>query len=101
MRISDCSSDVFTSDLISVAASEAEAFARRLLAESEVEPAGLGARDSLRLEAGLSLYGHDIDAPTTPIEAGQIGSASCRASVCQYVSTSVAAGYLKLTHHRH
>src|SRR3546814_4938170 len=70
MRISDCSSDVFTSDLIAVAASEAEAFARRLLAEAEVEPAGLGARDSLRLEAGLCLYGHDIDTPTTPIEAG-------------------------------
>src|SRR3546814_13999944 len=70
MRISDCSSDVFTSDLIAVAASEAEAFARRLLAESEVEPAGLGARDSLRLEAGLCLYGHDIDTTTTPIEGG-------------------------------
>src|SRR3546814_991841 len=55
---------------ISVAASEAEAFARRLLAESEVEQAGLGARASLRLEAGLCLSGHDIDATTTPIQAG-------------------------------
>src|SRR3546814_20860311 len=53
---------------ISVAASEAAAFARRLLAESEVEPAGLGARDSLRLAAGVCLYGHDIDAHPTPLE---------------------------------
>ncbi len=44
--------------------------ARKLLAETEVEPAGLGARDSLRLEAGMCLYGHDIDATTTPVEAG-------------------------------
>jgi aminomethyltransferase len=55
---------------ISIAASEAEAFARRLLEEPEVAPAGLGARDSLRLEAGLCLYGHDIDETTSPIEAG-------------------------------
>jgi len=55
---------------ISVASADAEAFARRLLAEAEVEPAGLGARDSLRLEAGLCLYGHDIDTTTSPIEAG-------------------------------
>ena len=55
---------------IALAAADAEAFARRLLAEPEVEPAGLGARDSLRLEAGLCLYGHDIDATTTPVEAG-------------------------------
>lgn len=43
--------------------------ARRLLAEPEVEPVGLGARDTLRLEAGLCLYGHDIDETTTPVEA--------------------------------
>jgi aminomethyltransferase len=54
---------------ISCAATDAEAIARRLLAAPEVEPIGLGARDSLRLEAGLSLYGHDIDETTTPVEA--------------------------------
>ncbi|PXX95544.1 glycine cleavage system aminomethyltransferase GcvT [Halomonas sp. LBP4] len=57
---------------ISVAADGAEALARRLLAEEEVEAIGLGARDSLRLEAGLCLYGHDIDTTTTPVEAGLI-----------------------------
>ncbi len=55
---------------ISVPAAATEKLARRLLAEPEVKPVGLGARDSLRLEAGLCLYGHDIDATTTPIEAG-------------------------------
>lgn len=55
---------------ISVAAGAADDFARRLLAEPEVKPIGLGARDSLRLEAGLCLYGHDIDTTTSPIEAG-------------------------------
>jgi len=54
---------------ISVPADAADRLARRLLAEPEVEPVGLGARDSLRLEAGLCLYGHDIDATTTPVEA--------------------------------
>ena len=54
---------------LSVAASEAEALARLLLAEAEVKPIGLGARDSLRLEAGLCLYGHDIDEATSPAEA--------------------------------
>jgi aminomethyltransferase len=54
---------------ISLPASEAEGFARRLIAEPEVSPIGLGARDSLRLEAGLCLYGHDIDETTTPVEA--------------------------------
>lgn len=57
---------------ISVAADQAEALARRLLDAQEVEAIGLGARDSLRLEAGLCLYGHDIDAETTPVEAGLI-----------------------------
>ncbi len=55
---------------ISVPAAEAEALARRLLEQPEVAPAGLGARDSLRLEAGLCLHGHDIDTTTTPVEAG-------------------------------
>jgi aminomethyltransferase len=55
---------------ISVAADRAESFARRLLEEDEVEPAGLGARDSLRLEAGLCLYGHELDEDTDPVEAG-------------------------------
>ncbi|GEK45980.1 aminomethyltransferase [Bisbaumannia pacifica] len=57
---------------ISVAAADSETLARRLLAEAEVEAIGLGARDSLRLEAGLCLYGHDIDTATTPVEAGLI-----------------------------
>ena len=55
---------------ISVASTDAERLARLLLAEEGVAPAGLGARDSLRLEAGLPLYGHDLDEATTPIEAG-------------------------------
>ncbi len=55
---------------ISVPGDTAEAFVRRLLAEPEVAPVGLGARDSLRLEAGLPLYGNDIDTTTTPVEAG-------------------------------
>lgn len=54
---------------ISVSSGYAEALAESLLAEPEVEPIGLGARDSLRLEAGLCLYGHDIDETTTPVEA--------------------------------
>ena len=54
---------------ISVPAGQAEELARLLLAEAEVLPIGLGARDSLRLEAGLCLYGHDIDTMTTPVEA--------------------------------
>ncbi|MBS74801.1 glycine cleavage T C-terminal barrel domain-containing protein, partial [Variovorax sp.] len=54
---------------ISVAAKDAEALARLLLAQPEVKPIGLGARNSLRLEAGLCLYGSDIDTSTTPVEA--------------------------------
>jgi aminomethyltransferase len=53
---------------ISVPADHAEALAKTLLANSDVLPIGLGARDSLRLEAGLCLYGHDIDTSTTPVE---------------------------------
>ncbi len=54
---------------ISLPAQVAEAFARALLAQPEVKPIGLGARNSLRLEAGLCLYGNDIDVTTTPVEA--------------------------------
>jgi aminomethyltransferase len=53
---------------ISVPAVQAEALASALLGNSDVLPIGLGARDSLRLEAGLCLYGHDIDTRTTPVE---------------------------------
>ena len=54
---------------ISVHQDDVEALAKRLLADPRVAPIGLGARDSLRLEAGLCLYGHDIDTTTSPIEA--------------------------------
>jgi aminomethyltransferase len=55
---------------ISVLAAEATALAKALLAQPEVKPIGLGARNSLRLEAGLPLYGNDINSSTTPVEAG-------------------------------
>ena len=55
---------------ISVPASQVDLLARTLLAQVEVKPVGLGARNSLRLEAGLCLYGHDIDTTTTLVEAG-------------------------------
>jgi aminomethyltransferase len=55
---------------ISVHEAQAEALAKALLAQPEVKPIGLGARNSLRLEAGLPLYGNDIDSTTTPVEAG-------------------------------
>jgi aminomethyltransferase len=54
---------------ISVPAVQVEALARALLAQAEVRPIGLGARNSLRLEAGLCLYGNDLDTTTTPVEA--------------------------------
>ena len=54
---------------ISVHADQADKLARALLAQPEVKPVGLGARNSLRLEAGLCLYGNDIDTTTTPVEA--------------------------------
>ena len=54
---------------ISVPAAQCEALAKALLAQPNVQPIGLGARDSLRLEAGLCLYGHDLDPTTTPVEA--------------------------------
>jgi aminomethyltransferase len=55
---------------ISMPAADATRLARKLLALPQVKPAGLGARDTLRLEAGMCLYGHDIDETTTPVEAG-------------------------------
>jgi aminomethyltransferase len=55
---------------ISVPAAAVEALAEALLAQPEVKPIGLGARDSLRLEAGLPLYGHDLDPGINPVEAG-------------------------------
>ncbi|WP_314385738.1 glycine cleavage system aminomethyltransferase GcvT [Pseudomonas brenneri] len=61
---------------ISVPAASAESLARSLLAETEVEAIGLGARDSLRLEAGLCLYGHDMNTETTPIEASLLWAIS-------------------------
>ncbi|WP_207537728.1 glycine cleavage system aminomethyltransferase GcvT [Sabulicella rubraurantiaca] len=59
---------------ISVAADKAEALARHLLSLPGVMPAGLGARDSLRLEAGLCLYGNDLDENTNPVEAALVWS---------------------------
>jgi aminomethyltransferase len=59
---------------ISCHAGDAAKLWNALLADPEVKPIGLGARDSLRLEAGLCLYGHDIDTTTSPIEAGLIWS---------------------------
>src|SRR4029077_12793376 len=55
---------------LSIAAADAVRVAAALLKEPEVAPIGLGARDTLRLEAGLCLYGHDIDETTNPVEAG-------------------------------
>ena len=61
---------------ISVPAEHANALARALLAEPEVQAIGLGARDSLRLEAGLCLYGHDMNDKTTPVEASLLWAIS-------------------------
>ncbi|HET9426963.1 MAG TPA: glycine cleavage system aminomethyltransferase GcvT [Allosphingosinicella sp.] len=63
---------------ISVPAAEVERIASLLLDQPEVKPIGLGARDSLRLEAGLPLYGHDLDRTTTPVEADLIFALSKR-----------------------
>jgi aminomethyltransferase len=63
---------------LSMPTEQAETVARALLSDVRVKPIGLGARDSLRLEAGLCLYGHDIDTTTTPIEAGLAWSISKR-----------------------
>ncbi|MDH0746268.1 glycine cleavage system aminomethyltransferase GcvT [Pseudomonas sp. GD03842] len=61
---------------ISVPGDQVQSLARRLLAEPEVAPIGLGARDSLRLEAGLCLYGHDMNTETTPIQASLLWAIS-------------------------
>lgn len=61
---------------ISVADKDADTLARKLLEDERLIPVGLGARDSLRLEAGLCLYGHDMDTDTSPIEAGLLWSIS-------------------------
>ena len=63
---------------ISIPSEDAEEFARLLLDEPEVSPVGLGARDSLRLEAGLCLYGNDLTPEITPIEAGLAWSIQSR-----------------------
>jgi aminomethyltransferase len=63
---------------ISVPAANVEAIATLLLDQPEVKPIGLGARDSLRLEAGLPLYGHDLDETTTPVEADLVFALSKR-----------------------
>jgi aminomethyltransferase len=61
---------------ISIEGPQAQALARRLLADQRVEAVGLGARDSLRLEAGLCLYGHELNPETTPVEAALMWSIS-------------------------
>lgn len=63
---------------ISLPASQAEEAARALLAHPAVKPVGLGARDTLRLEAGLCLYGHDIDETTSPVEADLVWAVAKR-----------------------
>ena len=69
LRISRCGYTGEDGFEISVPAHQAEILANRLCAEIEVKPAGLGARDSLRLEAGLPLYGHDLTAEIDPVSA--------------------------------
>ena len=66
---------------ISVPVADVEMLAEALLAHPDVKPIGLGARDSLRLEAGLPLYGHDLDPGTNPIEAGLAFAISKRRKV--------------------
>jgi aminomethyltransferase len=68
-RISRCGYTGEDGFEISLTADSAGKIARELLADEDVKPIGLGARDTLRLEAGLCLYGHDIDTGTSPVEA--------------------------------
>ena len=63
-----------------IATSETEAFWSALLADERVKPIGLGARDTLRLEAGLPLYGHDLDENHSPAEAGYAGMLTSQAA---------------------
>lgn len=79
---------------ISVPAEQAEALARALLAQPEVKPIGLGARNSLRLEAGLCLYGQDIDATTNPVEAGLMWAMQ----KVRRADGARAGGYIGATH---
>jgi len=74
---------------ISAPADKAVQLARALLAQPEVKPIGLGARDTLRLEAGLCLYGHDIDTTTTPVE----GSLTWAIQKVRRVGGARAGGY--------
>ncbi len=81
---------------ISVEADRSEELARMLLDQPEVKPVGLGARDSLRLEAGLCLYGADIDSTTTPVEAGLLWSISKRRRADGgYPGASVISGQIE------
>jgi aminomethyltransferase len=66
---------------ISLAAAQADSFARLLLSQPDVAPIGLGARDSLRLEAGLCLYGHELDETIDPVEAALVWSIQKRRRV--------------------
>ena len=83
---------------ISIPSADVGRITECILAEKEVEPAGLGARDSLRLEAGLCLYGQDIDETTTPVEAALTWSISKRRRIeggfpgAQVVQRQIAEG---------
>jgi aminomethyltransferase len=86
---------------ISVPAQDAEALATRLLAEPECAPAGLAARDTLRLEAGLCLYGQDIDMLTSPIEAGLAWTiAKRRRALLDFLGATTIADHLAHGPHR-
>ena len=87
---------------ISVPAEHATALAERLLREPEVLPAGLGARDSLRLEAGLPLYGLDIDELTSPVEAGLTWTIGKRRRVAwDFIGALAIRDQLENGAHRH
>ncbi len=79
---------------ISVSAEQTEMLAKALLAEPEVKPIGLGARNSLRLEAGLCLYGQDIDATTNPVDAGLMWAMQ----KVRRADGTRAGGYIGATH---